>query len=398
VQENENSFRLLIVDDLDDNRALLCRRFGKRGYLIEEAENGFAALELIARQEFDLVLLDIMMPGLNGFEVLKRIRASHSPDDLPVIMVTARAGSTDIAEALELGANDYITKPVDFSIAYARAQTQITRKRARQALDTSIRELETINRRLTIEIDERKRSESLVDHFKYYDRVTSLGNRVQFRTQLSRELQLLSRNNGSLAVIVFDLDGFKLINSALGNEIGDYLLNSVATRLRDCVRQVDVIGRLGDDEFGVVAAVTGLEQADQLADRITAAIAEACAIDGHEITITSSVGIALAPNDGIEPDLLIRNAELALSRAKSEGCGTRCFFEAAMNAKALTRRLLESDLRKAFSGEEFEIFYQPLFDLAGGVVSGCEALLRWRHPERGLVSPTEFIPLAEETG
>jgi diguanylate cyclase (GGDEF)-like protein len=394
----ETPFRILIVDDVEDNRALLGRRFVRRGYLVVEAENGFAALDLIEQEDFDLVLLDILMPGIDGIEVLKRIRARHSPDILPVIMVTAKASNTDIVQALELGANDYITKPVDFTVAYARAQTQLTRKRAKQALDISLQELEETNRRLNTEIDERKRSDNLVDHLKHHDPLTSLANRGQFRLQLSHELRLLKRSNGSLAVMLIDLDGFELINSTLGNEVGDRLLICVAERLRQCFRDVDIIGRLGSDEFGIIAAVTGVAQTDHFADRIAAAIAEPYAIDGHSITLTSCMGIALAPNDGNEPGILVSNAQLALNRARLEGRAKRCFFELEMNEKAQARRLLESDLRKALSGGEFEIYYQPLLDLAGGVVSGFEALLRWRHPERGLVSPVDFITATEETG
>jgi diguanylate cyclase (GGDEF)-like protein len=394
----ETPFRVLIVDDVEDNRALLGRRFAKRGYLVAEAENGYKALDLIEQQAFDLVLLDILMPGIDGIEVLKRIRARHSPDILPVIMVTAKASNTDIVQALELGANDYITKPVDFAVAYARAQTQLTRKRAKQALDISLLELEETNRRLKTEIDERKRSDSLVDHLRHHDPLTSLGNRAQFSAQLADELRLLKRSSGSLAVMLIDLDGFKLINSTLGNEVGDRLLTCVADRLRHSFRDVDVIGRMGSDEFGIIAAVTGLDQADHLADRIAAAIAEPYAIDGHPITLTSCTGIALAPSDGNEPGILISNAQLALNRARLEGRAKRCFFELEMNERAQARRRLESDLRKALSAGEFEIFYQPLLDLAGGAVSGFEALLRWRHPDRGLVSPADFIPAAEETG
>ena len=177
----ETPFRILIVDDVEDNRALLGRRFARRGYLVVEAENGLAALDLIEQQDFDLVLLDILMPGIDGIEVLKRIRVTRSPDILPVIMVTAKASNTDIVQALELGANDYITKPVDFTVAYARAQTQLTRKRAKQALDISLRELEETNRRLSTEIDERKRSDSLVDHLKRHDPLTSLARQPKGR-------------------------------------------------------------------------------------------------------------------------------------------------------------------------------------------------------------------------
>jgi diguanylate cyclase (GGDEF)-like protein len=398
VFHQEVPFRILVVDDVEDNRDLLVRRLEKRGYLTEQAENGLAALDLVAKHEFDLVLLDIMMPDLNGLEVLQRIRSSHSADALPVIMVTAKASTADIVEALQLGANDYITKPIEFSVAFARVQTQLNRKRTRQALDASLRELETINQRLSLEIEHRERSDNLVMHLKHHDALTSLGNRTEICRQLSRELQLLARRNGSLAVMLFDLDGFRLVNSAFGNDFGDRLLVSVGQRLRHCTREIDHVGRIGGDEFAVVASVGGLEHAIQLSDRVAAAIAEPHVIDGKPITMTSCAGISLAPNDGMAADLLMDNALLALSRARSEGRGRRCFFEVGMDARAKARRLLELDLRTAISAAEFEIFYQPLIKLASGAVRGAEALLRWRHPHRGMISPADFIPLAEETG
>src|ERR1700733_2760215 len=173
-------FRLLVVDDIEENRTLLSRRFSRGGCVVVEAESGFAALDLIAQQEFDLVLLDIMMPGQSGIEVLKQIRASHSPDTLPVIMITAKAGNTDVVEALELGANDYITKPVDFSIAFARAQTQITRRQAQQAAELSIEKLVKINQELEIQIAERQRSDAKSHYLTYHDALTGLGNRLLF--------------------------------------------------------------------------------------------------------------------------------------------------------------------------------------------------------------------------
>jgi diguanylate cyclase (GGDEF)-like protein len=398
TNQEENPFRILVVDDLEDNRALLVRRLERQGYATAEAENGLIALELVAKEEFDLVLLDIMMPELNGIEVLKRIRSSHSADALPVIMVTAKAGTTDIVEALKLGANDYVTKPVEFSVAFARVQTQLHRKRTRQALDASLRELEAANQLLKSEIEQRQRADSLVIHLRHHDALTSLGNRAQICAQLSRELYSLTSRVGALAVMLFDLDGFRLINSAFGNEFGDRLLVAVGERLRDCMREGDHIGRVGADEFCVVASVRELEQAIQLSDRIAAAISEPFVIDGQQVEMTSCAGIAMAPNDGYEADLLMDNAQFALGRARSEGRGKRCFFEVGMDARAKARRLLELDLRKAIAAEEFEVFYQPLVNIASGAVSGAEALLRWQHPHRGMISPADFIPLAEETG
>jgi diguanylate cyclase (GGDEF)-like protein len=394
----EDPFRVLIVDDVEDNRELLSRRLERKGCVTEGAESGFVALGLLAKQEFDLVLLDIMMPDLNGIEVLQRIRASHSADALPVIMVTAKVGVSDIVEALELGANDYITKPIEFSVAFARIQTQLARKQTRQALDASLRELAAANQRLKIEIEQRERSDNLVNHLRSHDTLTSLNNRSQICAELSRELNLLPRRDGSLAVLLFDLDGFKSINSAYGTEFGDRLLLCVAQRLRECIRDVDHLGRIGGDEFCVVASVGGSQDAIQLSDRVMLAIAEPYSIDSRRVTLTSCAGIAIAPRDGTESDQLMDNAELALGRARSEGRGHRCFFEVGMDARAKARRLLELDLRMAISAGEFEIFYQPLIDLASGTVSGAEALLRWRHPHRGLISPADFIPLAEETG
>jgi diguanylate cyclase (GGDEF)-like protein len=398
LQNPENPFRVLVVDDVQDNRELLIRRLSRKGLLAVEAEGGFWALELIATQEFDLVLLDIMMPELNGIEVLKHIRSSHSADTLPVIMVTAKAGTVDMVEALELGANDYITKPIDFSVAFARMQTQLSRKRTRQALDESVRELEAANQKLKFEIEERERSEKLVSHLKTHDAVTSLSNRSQICAALSDELESLPGRDGCLAVMLFDLDGFNLINSAFGNRFGDQLLMCVAERLRSWTRETDHIGRVGDDEFGVIATISHRNDAIELSDRIMGAICEPYSIFGQRITVTCCVGIALAPDDGVVADHLMDNAKFALIRARSEGRGHRCFFEVGMDAKAKARRLLELDLRTAISSNEFEIFYQPLVNLASGTVSGAEALLRWRHPHRGLISPADFIPLAEDTG
>src|ERR1700733_6291321 len=174
------AIRVLVVDDGEDNRIILNRRLSKRGFEVVEADNGLAALALIAEQSFDLVLLDIMMPGIDGIEVLKRIRTTLSPDRLPVLMVTAKASNTDVVEALELGANDYITKPIDFSIAFARIKTQITRKQAQQAAELSIEKLVKINQELEIQIAERQRSDAKSHYLTYHDALTGLGNRLLF--------------------------------------------------------------------------------------------------------------------------------------------------------------------------------------------------------------------------
>ena len=203
----------------------------------------------------------------------------------------------------------------------------------------------------------------------------------------------------SVAVLCLDLDHFKSVNDTLGHPIGDSLLQAVAARIRACVRPTDTVARLGGDEFAIVqvsaAQPTG---ATALAARLIEQIGEPFEIEGHQVVIGASVGIAVAPDDGSDPDCLLKNADMALYRAKEDGRGTYRFFEPAMDAKMQARRALELDLRKALVLGEFELFYQPLVRLDTDRVSGFEALLRWRHPQRGLVPPGEFIPLAEEIG
>ena len=218
------------------------------------------------------------------------------------------------------------------------------------------------------------------------------------RTQLEYELKRVKRGE-CLAVLCLDLDYFKGVNDTLGHPVGDELLKVVADRLRSCVREIDTIARLGGDEFAII--MTALRQptdAAALAKRVRDAIAQPYLIEGHQIVVDISIGISIAPIDAIEPDQLLKNADMALYGAKADGRGTFRFFEAEMDARMQARRALEMDLRKALQDEEFELYYQPLVNLQTNEITAYEALLRWHHPARGLVSPAEFIPVAEETG
>jgi diguanylate cyclase (GGDEF)-like protein len=391
--------RLLVVDDIADNRTILNRLFSRRGFEVVEADDGAAALALIAEQQFDAVLLDVVMPRMNGLEALKQIRATHSPSALPVIMVTAKVESEDVVEALELGANDYVTKPIDFAIASARVQSQVARLKAERAAAHYVQKLERINGQLEHEIAERKQSEAIVRYMAQHDSLTGLGNRVQFRDQLVRALARVEDGGGKLALLFIDLDQFKLINDTLGHRIGDLLLTAVGRRLQHSTRDCDSVARLGGDEFAIIQLVKErAEDTGILADRIIKAIAQPYQIEGHQLLVSCSIGIAFAPDDGSDPDLLLANADLALYRAKAEARGGYRFFEVEMNARAHARRLLERDLRDALNQGQFELHYQPLLNLNGGGVTGFEALVRWNHPQRGVIPPLEFISLAEEMG
>jgi len=391
--------RLLVVDDIAQNRRLLTRFFERRGFDIVEAENGSVALSLIAQQPFDAVLLDVVMPGMDGYEVLKQIRSVHTPLILPVIMVTAKVESGDVALALELGANDYITKPIDFRVAWARIQSQLARLKAERALTQHAQKLERINRQLEHEIAERQQSEAIVRHMAQHDSLTELANRSGFRDQLVRALARIRDSGGNLALLFLDLDQFKLINDTLGHRIGDLLLAAVAQRLRHSISDCDGVARLGGDEFAIIQHVKErVDEAGTLAERITRAIAHPYEIEGHQLLTSCSIGIAWAPDDGSDPDLLLANADLALYRAKAEARGSYRFFEVEMNARAQARRVLERDLREALQKGQFELHYQAFYNLRAGAITGFEALVRWNHPERGLIPPIDFISLTEETG
>ncbi|MEJ2378841.1 MAG: EAL domain-containing protein, partial [Pseudolabrys sp.] len=252
---------------------------------------------------------------------------------------------------------------------------------------------------VTIEdITEQRRTEEKIAHMAHYDALTDLPNRVLFYQKMD-ELLVRAPDNRPFAVISLDLDHFKAVNDMLGHPVGDRLLQAAADRMRSCVRTNDIIARLGGDEFAILQVDLGQPaDATTLAERLISAASAPYDIDGHQVVVGSSVGIALAPGDGTTPDQLMKNADLALYRCKADGGGTYRFFEAEMDARMQERRALELDLRKALVNGEFTLDYQPIVNLKTGKVTACEALLRWHRPERGWVPPLKFIPIAEETG
>jgi diguanylate cyclase (GGDEF)-like protein len=409
--------RLLIVDDIGDNRNILKRRFERRGFEVSEADSGLAAIELIENGCFDLVLLDVMMPGIDGIETLQRIRANKSASELPVIMVTAKSESGNIVEALERGANDYITKPVDFAVALARVNAQIGRKRAEQQVATANEQLLKANEDLERRVDERTRrlvdatqrlKEEIADreelqarsqYLAFHDSLTGLGNRVLFKEQLDEALKDVSGTPHPLAVLFLDLDGFKAVNDTLGHSVGDLLLKTIADELRDLLPPTDRIARLGGDEFAILQVSSPQpESSISLAERIVDVVGLTRSVDGHEVTVGASVGIAIASPGEINTENFLKSADLAMYSAKSEGRGTYRVFDPQMDAMVQSRRSLERDMRTGLAQGSFSLFYQPLVNLKTKKVTAFEALMRWQHAERGSVPPSEFIPVAEEMG
>jgi diguanylate cyclase (GGDEF)-like protein/PAS domain S-box-containing protein len=250
-----------------------------------------------------------------------------------------------------------------------------------------------------MDITERKRAEARLAFMAQHDGLTGLPNRNLLRQQMDEILSHTRRSAEKAAVLVLGLDNFKAVNDALGHGIGDKLLRNVAKRLRSTLREQDTLARLNSDEFAIVqSGLTRPEDAVLLAKRVLEAISDPYMLDGHSVVIGASIGIAMAPGDGDESEKLLKNADMALSRAKNEQRGTFSFFEAGMDARAQSRRRIEIDLRDAIENDVLRPYYQPLIDLSSGRITGFEALVRWPHPERGMVSPAEFIPVAEETG
>jgi len=248
------------------------------------------------------------------------------------------------------------------------------------------------------DVTERQRSEERIAHMARHDALTDLPNRMLLLEQLNHEIKRVKRGE-CLAVLCLDLDQFKSVNDALGHHIGDELLKLVGERLRRCTRELDIVARMGGDEFAII--MTQMEQAADaatLSKRIRDSVIKPYQVEGHQIVTDISIGISVAPMDAVESDELLRNADMALYDAKADGRGTFRFFEPEMNTRMKVRRELEMDLRKALASEQFELYYQPLVVLETNEVNGFEALLRWNHPTRGLVSPADFIPIAEETG
>jgi diguanylate cyclase (GGDEF)-like protein len=248
------------------------------------------------------------------------------------------------------------------------------------------------------DITERREAEKKIAHMARHDALTDLPNRVLLRERIAEALYETKRGE-PIAVLYLDIDHFKSVNDTFGHPTGDDLLKLVAARLQGCVREHDTVARIGGDEFAIVQAkVAQPEDAAMLARRICETIRAPYEINGHMLLVDTSIGIAVAPSDGNEPDALLKNADMALYGAKTDGRGTYRFFEPAMDARAKLRRSLELALRRALTEGEFELHYQPVIHLGDDRITCCEALLRWNHPDRGLISPTEFVPIAEEMG
>lgn len=493
---------VLIVDDDESILFLERTSLEQAGFAVEEAKTGPEALALYKTLSPDAVLLDVLMPGMDGFTVCREIRKLSEGDLTPLFMVTGLDDLDSINHAFEVGATDFIAKPINWktlghhvrymlraSDAFSRLRESESRNQAllnaipdlmfrinsagvfldyrgksdapllaspeefigrtmdeilppdvaekalhyvKKALQTG--EIQMFEYELTVDgmtsyyearlaecgSDEalvlvrdttaRTKAEKEITRLAYYDSLTSLPNRVLFRDRLEQAITRTQRQGKSLAIMFLDIDHFKRVNDTLGHNIGDLLLQSVAARLTGCLRKTDslsrdaahpektTIARMGGDEFTVL--VNDVREPFDLtfvAQRFCDALSRPFEIGSHEIFITSSIGISIYPTDSENADTLMKNADTAMYHAKDKGRNNYQFYTESMNAEAIERFTMSNQIRKALANKEFQLHYQPQLNVRTGEIIGMEALLRWQHPEKGLILPSSFFPVAEET-
>lgn len=388
---------ILIIDDNPENLRLLSRMLIRRGYEVRQALNGMIALRAIEIQLPDIVLLDIMMPQMDGYEVCKQIKNNPETADIPVIFLSALDEVQNKIKGFAAGGADYITKPFQFDEVLVRVQNQLSLQFARQRIVKLNTELEQRVKERTQELED---VHAQLLKKALYDELTALPNRGLFIQHLESTIkELQDRPNHLFAVLFLDCDRFKVINDSLGHSVGDQLLVAIAQRLKSTLSHADILSRFGGDEFAILLTdLTAPEIPIQTAEKIIAILAEPFSILSYPIYINASIGVAYSQPEYTRPEQILRDVDTAMYRAKSRGSSCYQVFDPSMYKNALSFLQLDADLRTAIKEHQLGVNYQPIIALKTGKIVGFEALVCWEHPQRGLISPNEFIPVAEETG
>lgn len=380
---------LLVVDDVPENIHELLAAL-RDEFRILVAGDGVRALEIVqGPAPPDLVLLDVVMPGMDGYEVCRRIKATPGGQRIPVMFVTVVDDTRDKVKGFALGAADYVTKPFDIEEVRARVRAHLELARLRRFLEDLVAQ-----RTALLRVSEEKYR--ILTH---RDPLTGLPNRVLFAELLAHSIQMAQHASMRFALLCLDLDKFAAINETLGHGLGDRVLVQAAQRLRGLLPERDALARVGGDEFYVILDRDQGERGVALAgQRMLDALAAPFALDGHTVYVSASIGVALYPEDGATVDELLSRADATLHQAKADGRGSLRFFSPEIMLRAKERLSLEAEMRRALERGEFRVHYQPQLHLRERAVTGLEALVRWEHPERGLIAPGAFISLAEESG
>ena len=384
--QTESDARILIIDDDPQIRTVL-HELLRRNYECTEACSAEDALALLRTEEFEIVLSDIMMGGISGLEMVPQV-LRDSPNTV-IVMISGEQTIESAIEAMRVGAFDYITKPFELRHVEAAVRRALEYHKLREAKRLYEEHLEELVEQRTAERD----------HLAYHEALTGLPNRILFRDRLNHAITQGRRQRQMLAVLFIAIDRFKNLNDTLGHMVGDQILCGVAERLSIFREEVDTVASCGGEEFALLVSEVGrIENAVKIAHSVREIFQPPFSFNGQELFVTASVGISLYPHDGDNVQTLLQHTGVALYRAKEQGGNNYQFYRADMNEQALERLGLENSLRQALERDEFVVCYQPQINTETSQLVGMEALVRWQHPELGLIPPMEFISLAEETG
>lgn len=392
---------VLVVDDERFFINLLTDILASK-YHVLSADNGYNCLKLVKEESVDLILLDIIMPTANGFDVCKALKSQPESRDIPVIFLTVKNDVDDEVKGFEIGAVDYLSKPISPAIVKARVKTHLALRMAQQELRNYSNDLENLVAQRTVELTrEMTKTQKAYENLHFlanYDQLTQLPNRNLFNERLNYACKQTQRNGGQFAYMLIDLDRFKQVNDIFGHHVGDLLLSQVGNRLTEMLRGVDTVARLSGDEFAVILIDHASKNSMSIvANKILARLKEPFEIENHIIFISCSIGITIYPNDTKEPGNLMKLADMAMYHAKEQGKNTFDFYSPVLTEYINHRQELEKDLYLAIKHEELFLHYQPIFDTNTEAVVGAEVLLRWFSPKHGLVPTEKIISIAEES-
>ena len=410
-QLEKSNYKILIVDDVPNNLRLLSTTLTSQGYKIRCAKSGKMAMVSVRNDLPHLILLDINMPELNGYQVCEQLKADPITRSIPIIFLSAQDDIQDRVKAFTIGGADFIGKPFQIEEVLARVQNQLALqavnveiKTLNEELEQRVRErtaeLASANSVLKQEISQRHQLEQRLRYDALHDSLTKLPNRNLLMQGIEKCLtNAIDNLEQQFAILFIDLDRFKIINDSLGHLAGDKLLVACAQRLENCLDESTILARLGGDEFTILMEkVDDVQDAVTIAEKILSEFALPFVLGSRSLTITVSIGIVIGNSEYSQEIDLLRDADTALYRAKELGKARYEIFDRQMYLDAMRRLELETELRQAIFQQELVLYYQPIFSLDTQKLLGFEALVRWIHPNGEIISPSEFIPLAEETG
>lgn len=370
--------KILVADDSKTNLVIITDALTRLGHTVVPASSGKEAIEIFKHDRPDLVILDVVMEGMDGFECAKNIRAINIDDWIPIIFLSANVDDESISKGIDAGGDDYLTKPFSEITLAAKIKSMQRISDMRQKLYDTSQQLYLLSST---------------------DVLTGIYNRLQFDRSIKEVVSAANRYQHLLALLYIDLDNFKNINDTFGHHIGDLLLKEVATRLKSCIRSADFIARLGGDEFAIILSeIKNPEEAGSVAQKIINELAFDYELDNHNIRTSASIGIAFYPLSASTHEDLMLNADIAMYHAKSLRRNNYQYFTEELSEKYKQQINLEHALKFAIERNELVLSYQPIFDIRTKELFGFETLVSWEHPKFGLISPNIFIPLAEETG